>query len=172
MLPTLIAGLFLLLTALVVLVAARRLRTQTGLPGGAVISSDVSLTTRGKRMRSEKYGLSGTPDYIVDTPRGPVPVEVKPTRTDSEPHESHILQVLAYCVLLEETTGKRPPYGLLKYSAETFRIDYNRETRGNLLAVVEAMRADAANKEVHRSHDVPGKCWACVYRTVCEESLA
>jgi CRISPR-associated exonuclease Cas4 len=80
--------------------------------------------------------------------------------------------VLAYCVLVEDATGRPPPYGLLRYKAETFRIDYNRETRAHLLSIVERMRNAASAGEVHRGHDQPGRCHACAYKTVCEESLA
>src|SRR5437867_11717174 len=92
-------------------------------------------------MYSPRFGLTVKPDYLVNTNQGLVPVEVKPGRTDHEPHESHLLQVLAYCLLLEETEGKRPPYGLLRYSGDTFKVDYNDETRAYLLSVLEEMRA-------------------------------
>jgi CRISPR-associated exonuclease Cas4 len=165
------AGVLLVVLALSMLVVSRRMRVESGLPSGRVVGSDVGISTRGKTLYSATYGLSGTPDYLVETEDGVVPVEVKPSRTEKEPHESHLLQVLAYCLLVEETTGKRPPYGLLRYSSDTFKVDYNRETRTHLLAVIEEMREAAQQREVHRSHEVPGKCWGCVYRSVCEESL-
>ncbi len=171
MIPILIIGTALVVVALVALTVAWKLRAASGLPSGRVVSSDMSGATRGKRLFSARYALSGTPDYLVETERGTVPVEVKPTRTEKEPHSSHLLQVLAYCLLVEDTTGKRPPYGLLRYSADTFKVEYNRETRNQLLSVMAEMREDAGRREVHRSHDAPGKCRACVYRGVCEESL-
>jgi CRISPR-associated exonuclease Cas4 len=165
-------GLLLVVLALILLGASRRMRVESGLPSGRVIGSDVSLSTRGKLLYAARYGLSGTPDYLVETEEGIVPVEVKPSRTEKEPRESHLLQVLAYCLLVEETTGKRPPHGLLRYRNDTFKVDYNRETRAHLLSVIEEMRGAAQQREVHRSHEVPGKCWGCAYKSVCEESLA
>lgn len=120
---------------------------------------------------SHRFGLTGTPDYIVETPDGFVPVEVKPSRTDSEPRESHLLQVLAYCLLLEEQEGKRPPYGLLRYSTETFRVDYNNQTKQHIISVIEEMRGAATQMEVHRSHDMVARCRMCAYRTICDEAL-
>ncbi len=152
-----------------------RLRGESGLPSGRMVESDMYgglPGTPGKPLFSARYGLAGTPDYIVATNRGPVPVEVKPGRVEKEPHESHLLQVLAYCLLIEESEGKRSPYGLLRYSADTFRVDYNRETRAYLLSVLAEMREAAQQQEVHRSHDVVGRCKACAYREVCEERLA
>ncbi len=160
--------------AALVLLYSSRLKRASGLPSGRVLQSDMYgglPGTPGKPLFSERYRLTGTPDYIVTTDRGTVPVEVKPGRTEAEPHESHLLQVLAYCLLIEETEGKRPPYGLLRYSTDTFRVDYNRETRAYLIAMLDEMRLAAGGPEVHRSHTAAGRCKACPYRDVCEEVL-
>jgi CRISPR-associated exonuclease Cas4 len=170
----LVGGLLLLGLALVALWWSVRLRRESGLPSGRVQQSDMYgglPGVEGKPLYSARYGLAGTPDYIVDTNHGPVPVEVKPGRTEEEPHESHLLQVLAYCLLLEERDGKYPPYGLLRYKTDTFRVDYNRETRSYLLSVLEEMRNAAQQPEVHRSHQVAGRCRACAYKGICEEAL-
>ena len=172
MFTLLIIAALLVAAALLTLMLAHRLRSGTGLPQGRVLQADVEEGTRGKPLYSARYGLTGTPDYLLETAQGVVPVEVKPSRTETEPHESHLLQVLAYCLLVEESTGKRPPYGLLRYSADTFRVDYNRQTRAHLLAVLDEMREAAAQPEVHRSHESVGRCRGCAYRVVCEESLA
>src|SRR5688572_30674022 len=161
----------LLIGAVALLAWSARLRRESGLPQGLVTHSDVDEARRSALLISHRYGLTGTPDYIVDTPDGPVPVEVKPSRTDTEPRESHLLQVLAYCLLLEEQESTRPPYGLLRYSTETFRVDYNSQTRQHVIAVIAEMREAAKQLEVHRSHDVPAKCRMCTYRTVCDEAL-
>ncbi len=155
--------------------SSARLRRESGLPSGRILHSDMYEglpSVPGKPLYSARYSLAGTPDYIVSTDQGPVPVEVKPGRTESEPHESHLLQVLAYCLLVEESADKRPPYGLLKYSADTFRVDYNSETRAYLLSVLDEMREAARQLDVHRNHEVVGRCRACAYRSVCEETLA
>lgn len=148
-----------------------RLRRESGLPSGQVLQSDVGLGTPGKPLYSLRYGLTGTPDYIMQTSRGLIPVEVKPGRTEQEPHESHLLQVLAYCLLLEESEGKRPSHGLLRYSSDTFKVDYNRETRAYLLSVLHEMRGAAEMAEVDRNHEMPARCRACAYKSVCEQSL-
>ena len=167
-------AIILVVLACVMLVRSARLRQESGLPSGKILQSDTGIEEqRGKPLFSARYGLTGTPDYIVSTPRGLVPVEVKPTRADSEPRESHLLQVLAYCLLLEETEGKKPPYGLLRYSTDTFKVDYNSQTRAHLLEAMEQLRRTALEEEwqVGRNHDVPGRCRACGYRGVCDLSL-
>ena len=165
-------GIALLVLAVLAIGYSARLRRESGLPSGGVVQSDTGAGgTPGKPLYSARYGLAGTPDYIVQTGRGLVPVEVKPGRTESEPHESHLLQVLAYCLLIEETEGKRPPHGLLRYSTHTFQVDYNQETRAYLISVLDEMRRAATQTEVDRNHDHPARCRACGYRPLCNQSL-
>ena len=161
----------LILVSLLALLFAGRLRAASGLPEGEIVSHDTSAEERGKPLFSEQYALTGTPDYVVRTPRGLVPVEVKPSRREAEPHDSHLLQVLAYCLLIEETEGRRPPYGLLRYSTSTFKVDYNNETRAYLLSVMDEVRRAAEEPDVARNHDQEQRCRACGYRSICEESL-
>lgn len=169
---TALAGGVLLLLALLALIYSARLRRESGLPSGDVLQSDTGAGgAPGRPLYSARYGLAGTPDYMVRTARGLVPVEVKPGRTEDEPHESHLLQVLAYCLLVEETEGKRPPHGLLRYSNNTFQVDYNKETRAYLISVLEEMRRAAGMMEVDRNHDNPARCRACGYRPLCDRSL-
>jgi CRISPR-associated exonuclease Cas4 len=168
----LIVALLLIAAAGFALAGAARLRNRHGLPGGKVVYSDTGPDRRdAKPLYSSRYGLSGKPDYLVATSRGLVPVEVKPERTEPEPRESHVLQVLAYCLLLEETEGKSPPYGLLSYRDDTFKISYNKSTRANLIQMLDEMREVITGGEAHRSHDQPGRCRACLYREACDESL-
>jgi len=161
----------LLILGVVLLVWSARLRLESGLPPGLITHADMDEARRGTPLVSQRFALTGTPDYIVNTPAGPVPVEVKPSRTESEPRESHLLQVLAYCLLLEEQVGKRPPYGVLRYSTETFKVDYNSQTRQHIISVLGEMREAAAQIEVHRSHDIPARCRKCGYRSICDEAL-
>ncbi|MEO5952737.1 MAG: Dna2/Cas4 domain-containing protein [Chloroflexia bacterium] len=168
-----ITAIILVCGAILTLIIATRLRATTGIPKGDIVSSDTSAEQRGKPLYSPRYRLTGTPDYLINTPQGPVPVEVKPTRTETEPRHSHLLQVLAYCLLIEETEGRKPPYGLLKYSANTFRVDYNEATRAHLLGVMQTMRetADLEQWQVNRNHNIPNRCRPCGYRDQCDQSL-
>jgi CRISPR-associated exonuclease Cas4 len=169
---TLLAALLLLLLAIGTLALSARARRLHGLPGGAVVYSDTGVSeVEARPLYSPRYGIAGKPDYLVATRQGLVPVELKPTRTDPEPQESHLLQVLAYCLLVEDAEGKPPPYGLLRYQSETFKVDYNDETRTCIIGVIDEMREAGKQAEVHRNHDQPGRCRACGYKDVCEESL-
>ena len=125
-----------------------------------------------KVFRSEKYGLSGTPDYVIRINENMIPVEEKTGRTPKGPLFSHILQVAAYCLLIEDSTGRAPPYGLLKYPEHEHEVEYNQELRNLLLKNMEEMREVRRTGDAHRNHNRPGKCRSCSRRDLCDERLS
>lgn len=125
-----------------------------------------------KTFRSQRYGLSGRPDYVIRMKENLIPVEEKTGRTPRGPLFSHILQVAAYCLLIEETSGKAPPYGLLKYPEHEHEIEYNEDLKKVLLQKLDEMRTILETKDAHRNHDRPGKCISCSRRHICPERLA
>ncbi len=69
-------------------------------------------------MVSDRWGLTGRPDELRRLPDGTIiPVEIKSCRLPRSgvPYPSHRVQLLAYCALVEETYGHRPPFGVLAY---------------------------------------------------------
>jgi CRISPR-associated exonuclease Cas4 len=162
----------LLLAGLWALLAARRLQAQSGLPRARVVYTDAGAHERaGESLFSDRYRLVGKPDYLLEERGRIIPVEVKPTRRAPEPYPGDVLQLLAYCLLVETTSG-RPPYGLLRYATATFRIDYTDAARTHLLAALDEIRAARLAGELDRSHDDPVRCAYCQFREVCDQSLA
>ena len=127
---------------------------------------------KSKVFKSERYGLSGRPDYIIKGDVGLIPVEEKKGRTPRGPLFSHILQVAAYCLLIEETTGTAPHYGILKYPEHEHEIEYDEDLKKVLLDKLAEMRRLIETEDVHRNHNRPGKCLSCSRRLVCPERLA
>ncbi len=125
-----------------------------------------------KLFVSRRYGLSGRPDAVVLEGDVHIPVEVKTGRTPRGPLFSHILQVAAYCVLMEEEYAKAPPYGIVRYGDVGHEIEYNEDLKKLVLTKLAEMRACLAKNEAHRNHNRPGKCVHCSRRTVCPERLA
>ncbi len=162
-----------LVVALVLLRLARTQQRDTGLPSGArLIYADTGAWERVEQpLFSRRYGLTGKPDYIVADRGATIPVEVKPTRTARVPRASDVLQLAAYGLLVEETFGVSPSYGLLKYREAVFPIDMDADLRAELLACLAAMRRDLAAREVSRSHNDERRCRACGYRTACGQAL-
>lgn len=127
---------------------------------------------RSKVFKSERYGLTGRPDYIIKLKNQIIPVEEKKGRTPRGPLFSHILQIAAYCLLIEETNGEAPSHGLLKYPEHEHDIEYNEDLKKVLLQKLDEMREVTEKGDAHRNHNRPGKCINCSRREVCPERLA
>ena len=178
----------LVFAALAAGVAARRESERAGLPKGSVIYSDTSKPVgriapaevgregvkQERPLRSESLGLVGRPDYLIETDGGVVPVEAKSAAVppDGRPRDSHVAQLAAYCLLVEEVLGASVPYGLIKYRDREVRVEYTPELKESALALLEEMNDAAHADEVHRSHEDPRRCAGCSLRDVCTESLA
>lgn len=165
-------ALFLLAAALVVLWLASRQRKASGLPAGKVIYSDTDRWSRVEKPLFDPIsGLTGRPDYLVEENGRMIPVEVKSSRAPSLPHDSHIFQLAAYCLLADRSFGARPPYGILRYRDRTFSIEYTPELERELLALLDAIRMQDRAGEADRSHQEPGRCARCGYRSICNQRL-
>jgi CRISPR-associated exonuclease Cas4 len=120
-------------------------------------------------LRSAEHGLTGRPDYILEIDGGLVPVEVKTGRVPRGPLFSHVIQLGAYCLLLEgEGTVA---YGILRYGEVEHIVAFDDGLRSLVLKKMGEMRTAAASGEVHRDHDRPGKCRSCSRRDACPERL-
>lgn len=148
------------------------LRRSSGLPWGRVVAEDVGRERSLQRpLFAERYGLTGKPDYLIEQRNTIIPVEVKPGRRTSRPYESDLMQLAAYCLLVEESSGRAPPYGLLRYANQTFRLDYTPAVRRQLLNLIEEMRALLDEDACERSHDDPRRCAGCGFIEICDDAL-
>ncbi|MCW5875916.1 MAG: CRISPR-associated protein Cas4 [Anaerolineales bacterium] len=161
----------LLLAGLLFWLATRQQR-RLGLPGGRLLYED-SGAQRGVEevLLAEDLGLLGKPDYLVQAKEGLVPVEVKSGRTPNRPFEAHIMQLAAYCALVQRNYDQRPPYGIIRYPQRSFTVPFTAELEAQLLALLAEMRTALAGGEQHRSHQVAARCRACGYLELCPERL-
>jgi CRISPR-associated exonuclease Cas4 len=162
-----------LLAGWLVLREGRRERHEAGLPPGRIVYADTGDWRAPKEpFFSAAHGLTGKPDYLVRARAGLVPVEVKSRPAPPQPYASHVLQLAAYCLLVEDAEGRAPPYGLIKYADAVFEIEYTPALRRELLDLLEAMRsARRAGLAPSRNHDDPRRCAGCGYRPMCDKSL-
>jgi CRISPR-associated exonuclease Cas4 len=153
--------------------SSRKQRRQTGLPLNArVVYTDTGVWKKVERpLFSRRYQLTGKPDYIVEEDGALIPVEVKPSRVAKLPHESDVMQLAAYALLIEETHGTAPRYGLLKYRDAVFQIDFTDEVRARLLDLMDTARQDFTARDVARSHAELRRCRVCGYRAECGQAL-
>lgn len=119
-----------------------------------------------KLLESRRLGLVGKPDYVVVDEEGFYrPVELKDRRA-SEPRASEAVQVMAYCLLLEEndfpTRG-----GEIQCRNGSFDIPYGPGSRQQVLGILEDMR----RWQGERTGDIPQNCGPqcrnCQYRLNC-----
>jgi CRISPR-associated exonuclease Cas4 len=165
-------ALFLILLALglVLLWLARQGLARSGLPHGRVIYSDTGGWKRPERpLFSGEFLLTGKPDYLVVDGKDIIPVEVKSSRAPVQPYPSHILQLAAYCLLVEEHYRQRPPHGIIKYIDSTFEVDYTPQLEEELLSTLDDMREDLARGDAPRNHGEARRCRVCGYRQHCDQ---
>ena len=172
MLP--LVALLLILIGALIFWLGRRTQSGAGLPIGRVIYSDTSgWRSLEKPLFSRTHRLTGKPDYLVQQGREIIPIEVKSAQAPGAgPRRSHVLQLAAYCLLIEATYRQIPKYGIVKYADRMFAVDYTDALRSELLNVIGAMRDDLARGAAERSHDEAARCAHCGYRHACPERLA
>lgn len=162
----------LFMLALLFLWQSDRQRKAAGLPGGRVIYTD----TRGwgkleKPLFYPALELTGKPDYLIEKDGWVIPVEVKSGRAPEAPYDSHIFQLASYCLLVEKTYGKRPPYGIIHYENRDFAVDYTPGLESALMELLADIKADDVKRDVPRSHEQAARCARCGFRNVCDQSL-
>jgi CRISPR-associated exonuclease Cas4 len=148
-------------------------RKSVGLPGGKIVYSDTGVRDEvAEALYDPIWNLTGKPDYLVRQKQDVIPVEVKSGRTPGAPYDSHIFQVAAYCLLVEQVLGVRPSHGIIQYPQRKFRVDYTRELEEALKVLLEEIRTHSRKKQVNRSHDIRERCVACGFRKVCPERIS
>jgi len=165
-------GFIILVIAILVLISAAYKKKSLGLPSGAIIYSDPGVLGKvEKPLYDTELGLTGKPDYVVEKRGRLIPVEIKSGWAPEKPYDSHIMQLASYCLLLERSYKKRPPYGLLKYKNRTFAIRYTDELRQNIVDLVEEIRSQKEYGEPDRSHQNQNRCERCGFRFDCDQRL-
>jgi CRISPR-associated exonuclease Cas4 len=169
----LLTGLGLLLASLFLMWVTRQLRLRTGLPAGRVVYSDTRAWHEcPDPLYAPSVNLAGKPDYLVQRWNYVLPVEVKSSPSPAEPYPSHVLQLAAYCLLVQEEYGRRPPHGLIHYADRTFAIPYTPQLEQELRNTIDWMREDMRDGRADRNHDDPARCYSCSYAAYCDQELA
>lgn len=167
------ASLLLVFLALGAMLLSRRWQSASGLPQGEVFYTDSGAWHRNSEaLYAAELRLAGKPDYLVAQRDGTIiPVEVKSSRAPQEPYAGHVLQLMAYCLLVEATYGIRPTHGILQYADRAFAVDYTRQLEQDLLDSLAALCQDQGAPYVSRDHRDSRRCAACGYREACVETL-
>jgi CRISPR-associated exonuclease Cas4 len=140
-------------------------RGRIGLDTGVVVSADDSLI-RAPTLRSERLSLAGRCDHMLRVGNAFVPVEQKPSARHLYP--SHVLQVGALCLLIEDVYQVRPPYGVVVL-ADGVRehVPFTEELENSVNAAMDEMRRILATGTPPGPRWIAARCRPCGYHPVC-----
>jgi CRISPR-associated exonuclease Cas4 len=172
-------GLGLLVLALVLLILLLNERRQQrrrlieerhrtlGLPPGELVYEDAD--GQGESLSSSEYPLVGKPDYIVQLPDGhPVPIELKlGVQNATAPYSNHVVQLAAYCLILEDYFELPPTYGILRYADREFTVEYTPALRKKVIRLLTEMARCTEQQPPPLTRQRVAKCRACVFQPIC-----
>lgn len=164
----------LICAAIWILLKSGRWQKESGLPDGSVIYADDGTWFQNSEVLTDPgLRLAGKPDYLVEQENGRIiPVEIKSGPAPQIPWPGHVMQLMAYCRLVDSTYGIRPTHGILKYKNRAFSVEYTETLEQDLLDTLDDMHDDQHAVEVDRDHDYINHCASCGYRQHCDQRLA
>ena len=134
-----------------------------------MISSDLTKPVRS--FFSNKYRITGKPDYVIKRNDDYIPVEFK-SGFYTKPQKSHIYQLATYCYLIEENYDCLVPNGILVYNNRyQFKIEFNPKIRFELEKTLKNMRQIIKTGKLSRNHNDLFKCKNCSMRNNCNFKL-
>jgi CRISPR-associated exonuclease Cas4 len=139
-----------------------------GIPEGLILYSDLNVPAQ--PLFSKRFRLVGKPDFIVQKEDRYLPVEVK-TGGKPHPQPSHLMQLAAYCQILEDVSGVFVPEGILMYNNVPYTIAFDPQLRFELESVINRMRTSLHDGVVMRNHQEPGRCKRCSMRRYCDDQV-
>jgi CRISPR-associated exonuclease Cas4 len=147
-----LAAFILVCLGLVILLFVTKDGQKFGILKSKVVYSDTEGQP-GEVLFSKTLNLVGKPDYLIKENGLIFPVEIKTGKTPSSPYLNHTLQLMAYCLLVEENFGIKPVGGYLKYPEKEFKIAYTNEAKESVkLAVNEILRFKESGEELTCNH--------------------
>ncbi len=166
-------ALLLLAIGVVLLAVSRRFGQKSGMPRGEVFYEDASGRAQ-EQFFSKRLLMAGKPDYLMKDRNGDlIPVEVKSSNAPraGRPYESHLMQLGAYFLLLEDVLQRPMPYGLIRYRNRTLRVANTDELRARLMDVIAQMRRLLSRDVARRNHNRAQRCSRCSVAHACDERL-
>src|ERR1700686_597772 len=138
-----------------------------GLPEGKLVYEDADGL--GEALTSRDYPLAGKPDYVVQLADGrPGPVELKLNVHDaSAPFSNHIVQVAAYCLILEDYFEQPPTHGIVRYADCEFTVEYTPALRKKVIKLLTEMERCSQKQPPPLTKQRVNKCRACTFQPIC-----
>lgn len=124
-------------------------------------------------IASERLGIEGVVDEVVETERGLAVVEVKWARAPRRPPAGHVYQAAAYAMLAEEAIGRPVTRAVIRYALDgrSFEIPVTDAVRRHVLWTVSRIRSIVEGERLPRAKQ-SRKCAGCGFAKVCGEIAA
>lgn len=122
-----------------------------------------------KLLFSQKYNLTGKPDFVYKKGKILFPIELKSgTIKDANlPHKGDFMQIVAYFLILEDLYKAKVKKGKLIYSDYSFIIKNSKTNRRLLFETLKEMR-----QMLQTGENIPicnfAHCKYCLCKSVCE----
>ena len=120
-------------------------------------------------LTSERLGLRGRPDRLVRLRNGQVIPEEKKSGAAVQSH--WLPQIGTYLLLVEETYGRRPPYGVIILRDQSrHRVPNTAALRRQTLRLAAALRRQ--QRDLHRpaaTRVTAAQCRQCGFREGCDQ---
>jgi CRISPR-associated exonuclease Cas4 len=138
-----------------------------GLPSGDLVYEDAD--GQGEILYSDQLPLVGKPDYIIKLPNQQlVPIELKPSiQNATTPHSNHVIQVAAYCLILEDYSEVPPTHGILRYADSDFTVEYTPTLRKKVIRLLSEMENCSEKQRPQLARQKVTKCRACTFQSIC-----
>src|SRR5437588_10554323 len=138
-----------------------------GLPEGELVYEDANGL--GEPLSSSVYPLVGKPDYVVELADGrPVPIELKLNVHDvTAPHSNHMIQLAAYCLILEDYFVQAPTHGILRYADREFTVEYTPALKKKVIRLLTEMARCNEQQKPPLTRQRAAKCRACTFKALC-----
>ena len=140
---------------------------ERNLPSGELVYENVDGL--GEQLISDQFPLVGKPAYVVRDPDGRlIPIEIKQTAINAmNPASHHTLQVVAYCLILEDYSDIPPTHGLLRYPDHEFTIEYTPSLRKKVIRTLTDMSQCSEQYPPSLQKQKAAKCKVCLFQPIC-----
>ena len=118
-------------------------------------------------LGSERLGLTGKLDLLIDSPEGLFPVDFK--WTTGRPHKNHVLQLCAYALLLEDNFQQPVTKGFVYLipKSDAIVFDLTAELKEQTRTMLGEIRRMIEKEEMPPPTPVRNRCTDCEYRNFC-----
>jgi CRISPR-associated exonuclease Cas4 len=118
-------------------------------------------------LTSERLGLTGRVDMILETPEAVYPLDFKETTEGIR--QSHKLQLCAYGLMLEENMGRPAPFGFVYLipSDKVVKVAFDEALRRQTIETVNEIRRFIAEERMPDPTPLRAKCVECEFRNYC-----